>query len=146
MLGVFKIQVVLLGAWEAAVHGASAWLRSLRCWTGLSCRLLVTWEPGKKHEKELMCGWKKRYKGASDFLSGVSSAEGEVSISLLNLDKRFYSRRFFAPHCAKPVRSFSWHFLPHRSLRKTSKEGFFFPHCKRNQTWPFLLTLHLKHW
>lgn len=31
----------------------------------------------------------KRYKGVSDSLSGVCSAEGEVSISLLNLDRDF---------------------------------------------------------
>lgn len=38
-----------------------------------------------------MCGWKKDTR-ESQTLSGVSSAEGEVSISLPNLDKRFYSR------------------------------------------------------
>lgn len=59
MLGVFKIQDVSLGSWESARHGAPVWLHSLQCWTGFSCRLLVRWEAGKKHKKELMCSWKK---------------------------------------------------------------------------------------
>lgn len=64
---VFKMQVVFLETWETAVHGAPAWLRSLRCWTGLSCRLLVRWEAGKKHKKEFMCGWKKDTRGSQTF-------------------------------------------------------------------------------
>lgn len=90
MLGVFKIQDVFLGSWETARHGAPVWLHSLQCWIGFSCRLLVRWEAGKKHKKELMCSWKKDTRD-SDILSGVSSAEEEVSISLLILDKGFYS-------------------------------------------------------
>lgn len=67
MLGVFKMQDVFLSSWETARSGAPVWLHSLQRWTGFSCRLLVRWEAGKKHKKELMCSWKKDRRDSRTF-------------------------------------------------------------------------------
>lgn len=66
----------------------------------------------------------------------VSPVVKEVSISLPNSDKRFYSRHFFTPYCAKPVKVLFPTLSPPSVPQRTSKD--FFPYCKRNQTWPSL--------
>lgn len=95
MLGVFKIQDVFLGSWETVRHRAPMWLHSLQCWTDF-CRLLVRWEAGKKHKKELMCSWKKDTRGSQTFYL-ASPVLKERFLSLCSFYTRDFTLDVFLP-------------------------------------------------
>lgn len=135
MLGVFKIQVVFLGSWETDYctwSPSMAVSPSVLDWPLLQAfGKMRSWQ---KAEKGIHVSLEKRYKSLRLFIWRLQCWRRGFYL-FAQFRQEILLQAFFAPHCAKPVIPFSWHFLPHQSLKDFKRD---FPLLQKEPDMAFL--------